>query len=229
MCRTISVIVCFCMVGFYGDLNAQIPEGAQFQPGSYVIPYRPIQQQKTACPVIANITSMEEALDALDEDNDDADDSTTEWEKTFSPQTIVSAPVAMSMPQPYDVPHLTFVYNHWTRRFHIAPYEPGYAANPAAFPRQTSPLHVWVSSAASTAQPQPQVPYMSYYDPDPVVLPAEIRLYGTKIAANLALQPQIQPMPLPSPRPDMAQSIAPPARTRMGERIRNVGAFFLPK
>jgi hypothetical protein len=216
-------------VGFYSNLNAQIPEGVQFQPGSYMVPYRSVQPQKAANPAIANTIGIAEALDALDEDNGEADDSTTAWEKKFSPQVIAPAPTTMPMPQPYDVPHLTFVYNHWTRRFHIAPYEPGYAANPAAFPIQTSPLHVWVSSAASGAQPNPQVPYMSYYDPDPVVLPAEIRLYGTKIAANLALQPQIQPMPLPSPRPDMAQPVAPPARTRVGERIRNAGTFFLPR
>jgi hypothetical protein len=168
---------------------------------------------------------MEEAIDALDQEGEETDDSTTEWEKKFSPQTTAVLPP--SQPQPYEVPHLTFVYNHWTGRFNIAPYEPGYAANPSAFPKQTSPLHIWVSSKSSASQPSPQVPYMSYYDPDPAILPAEIRLYGTKLAANLAMQPQIQPMPLPMPRPAMAQ---PAPKQRLGERLRqNFGTFLLPR
>jgi hypothetical protein len=226
MHRTVSIIVCVLLSGFCSGLNAQIPEGAQFQPGSYMVPYRSGQS-----PVIANKATvstsqtMEEAIDALEKEGNEADDSTTEWEKKFSPQTTAVLPVLQ--PQPYEVPHLTFVYNHWTGRFNIAPYEPGYAANPAAFPKQTSPLHVWVSSKSSAAQPNPQVPYMSYYDPDPVILPAEIRLYGTKLAADLAMQPQIQPMPLPMPKPAMAQPIP---RQRVGERLRqNIGTFILPR
>jgi len=226
MRRTVSIIVCVLFSGFCAGLDAQIPEGAQFQPGSYGVPYRSVQSPATAKPAAVNTATMEEALDALDNEGEEADDSTTAWEKKFSPQTTVALPVPQQ-PQCYEVPHLTFVYNHWTGRFNIAPYEPGYAANPAAFPKQTSPLHIWVSSKSSAAQPSPQVPYMSYYDPDPVILPAEIRLYGTKIAADLAMQPQIQPMPLPVPRPANAQPIP---RQRPIERLRqNLTPFVLPR
>ena len=213
MRRTVSVIVCVLMAGFYAGLNAQIPENARFQPGSYAQPYRP-----AANPVVV------ETEDATDENKDElkAENFETEWEKKFSPQTIAPLPP----PPPYEVPHLTFVYNRWTGRFHIAPYEPGYAANPSAFPMQTSPLHTWVYSASSAAQPHPQVPYMSYYDPDPVVLPAEIRMHSFNFLAPVR---GVQPMPLPVPKPAGAQPVAPPARTRIGERLRQSGTFFIPQ
>ncbi|MDR0328300.1 MAG: hypothetical protein LBI05_08405 [Planctomycetaceae bacterium] len=232
MCRIVSVIVCVVTLGFYAGLNAQIPEGAQFQPGSYMIPYRSVQRPQTENFSVVNPShSMEEAIDALEnDDEEESDDSTTEWEKKFSPQTILPPPLPPQLqPQPYEVPHLTFVYSHWTGRFHVAPYEPGYAANPAAFPKQTSPLHIWTSSKSSASQLSPQVPYMSYYDPDPIILPAEIQLYGSRLAAHLAHQPQIQPIPLPVPRPATAQPVTAPARTRIGERMRQVGTFYIPK
>jgi len=211
MRRIISVIVCVSLAGFHAGLNAQIPERAQFQPGSYGIPYHYTQQSLYALPTAAVV------------DDEEADDSRTEWEKKFSPQ-ITEPALTQPLPPPYEVPHLTFVYNHWTGRFHVAPYEPGYAANPAAFPTQTSPLHIWVSSKSSAAQPNPQVPYMSYYDPDPVILPAEIRLRGSRFSIPFT---QMQPMPLPVPRPESARPIQ-PSRTRLGERMRQTfGAFVV--
>ena len=217
MRRTSCVFVLaagFSAALFCGGLNAQIPENTQFQPGSYALPYHAVPQS-----VQLSVASDADATLANGEDMDDS--SQTEWEKKFSPQ--VMAP-ASAVPLPVqEVPHLTFVYSHWTHRFHVVPYEPGYAANPAAFPVQTSPLHVWVSSSSSASQPSPQVQYMSYYDPDPVILPAEIRLRGSRFAAPLT---QLQPMPLPVPRPETAQFLSPPARTRLGERFRqNFGAF----
>ena len=207
MRQTFSVFVCVVMAGFYTGLNAQIPESAMFQPGSYAVPYRPAQ-------VVTPAADYE--LEAID------DDTTTDWERKFSPQTIESSSAA-PLPPPYEVPHLTFVYNHWTGRFNIAPYEPGYAANPSAFPKQTSPRHIWVSARAAAAIPQPQVPYMSYYDPDPVILPAEIRLRGSRFAGPLT---QLQPVPLPVPRPETARPVNPPPRSRLGARIQyNFGAF----
>ena len=213
MRQTVSVIVCVLMAGFYAGLNAQIPENTRFQPGSYAQPYRPALN-----PVI-------ETKDTADEGEDEpkAENFETEWEKKFSPQTIVPPPVAPVMP--YEVPHLTFVYNRWTGRFHITPYEPGYAANPSAFPVQTSPLHTWVSSKSAASQPSPQVPYMSYYDPDPVVLPAEIKMHSLNFLAPIR---GVQPMPLPVPKPATAQPVAPPARTRIGERLRQNGTFYIP-
>ena len=213
---TVSLIVCIFMA-YYAGLNAQIPENAQFQPGSYAIPYqRPVPFN----PAVSSSAAADE--DEEEEEATDDDDSQTEWEKKFRPQTTAPPPPA-PLPPPYEVPHLQFVYNHWTGRFHIAPYEPGYAANPSAFPVQTSPLHIWVSSKSSAAQPRPQVPYMSYYDPDPVILPAEIRLRGSKLAAPFS---QIQPIPLPVPRPETAQ---PAPRVRLGERLRQTfGAFIVP-
>ena len=204
MRRTVSVIVCVLMAGFCAGLNAQIPENL-FQPGSYAVPQ--------ASPVVA---------DAVSGYGEDADDSRTEWEKRFSPQ-IAEPMAAQPLPPPYEVPHLTFVYNHWTGRFHVVPYEPGYAANPSAFPVQTSPLHIWVSSKSSAAQPSPQVQYMSYHDPDPVILPAEIRLRGSRFSAPLT---QLQPMPLPVPRPESARPVS-PSRTQLGERLRQTFGSFV--
>ena len=214
MRRTVSIIVCVFVAGFCASLNAQIPESVQFQPGSYAVPHRSYQRM---LPV--NVSPSVVAAPA--EDADDA--SKTDWERQFSPQ--ITTATAAASPMPYEVPHLTFVYCHWTGRFHITPYEPGYAANPSAFPKQTSPLHIWISSKSSAAQPSPQVPYMSYYDPDPVVLPAEIRYRGSRFGAMLT---QNQPMPMPVAKPETAQPLAPPARTRLGERMRqNYGPFVV--
>ena len=217
MRRAVSVIVCVLMAGFYAGLNAQIPENARFQPGSYAQPYRPAVN-----PVVIETTNS-----ATDEGEDEAglkaENFETEWEKNFSPQTIVPPPPVLV--PPYEVPHLTFVYNRWTGCFHITPYEPGYAANPSAFPVQTSPLHTWISSKSSAAQLPPQVPYMSYYDPDPVVLPAEIKMHSFNFVRPITGQ---QVMPLPMPKPAAAQPVAPPARTRLGERLRQNGTFFIP-
>jgi hypothetical protein len=205
MRRTISILVCVFMVFSCAGLNAQIPERVLFQPGSY-----------------AESWSSPRAVPVVKADGKGADDaSKTEWEKRFSPQVLEDVSEA-----PYEVPYLTYAYNRWTGRFHLAPYEPGYAANPSAFPKQTSPLHIWVSSKSSAAQPSPQVPYMSYYDPDPVILPAEIRSRGSKFGAIL---PKMEPMPLPVPKPETAQFLAPPAKTRFGERLRqNHGQFIVP-
>ena len=216
MRRTFFVVVCVLMAGFCVGLNAQIPENAQFMPGTFARPYRPVQS-----PVATTA-----AVDVIDADEIEADDSETEWEKRFSPQTVTS-PAPAPLP-PYEVPHLTFVYNRWTGRFHVVPYEPGYAANPSAFPVQTSPLHVWVSAKSAASQPRPQVPYMSYYDPDPVILPAEIRMHSLKLASAMSESiTQMQPMPLPVPRPATAQPVSPPARTRLGERLRQSLAPFV--
>jgi len=163
-------------------------------------------------------------VDAVQTAGTEADDSTqTDWERKFSPQIIEA--IQAAPPVLYEVPHLTFVYSHRTGRFHITPYEPGYAANPSAFPKQTSPLHTWISSRSSAAQPHPQVQYMSYYDPDPVILPAEIRIPGSRFGSMLT---QMQPVPMPVPRPETAQPLAPPTRTRLGERLRqNYGPFVV--
>jgi hypothetical protein len=215
MRRTVSFVVCVLMAGFCAGLEAQIPENARFQPGSYAIPYHAAQRQ---APVGVATAAQAKADDAATDD-----ESKTEWEKKFSPQTI--EPAAAPQPAPYVVPHLTFAYNHWTHRFHVVPYEPGYAASPKEFPTQTSPLHIWVSSQSSHAQPSPQVQYMSYYDPDPVILPAEIRLRGSRFSA---LFTDLQPIPMPMPRPETAQPISPPARTRLGERLRQtLGPFVV--
>jgi len=212
MRRSVSIPVCVLMTILCCGLNAQIPEGAQFQPGSYAVPYhRPMPVH----PLPAAPLPEEETV---------ADDSQTDWEKQFSPQHTVAAPLPVApQPPPYEVPHLTYVYNHFTGRFRIAPYEPGYAADPSAFPVQTSPMHIWVYSPSSAAQPHPQVPYMSYYDPDPVIMPAEIRLPGSRFVVNF---PQIQTMPLPVPRPD---STIPVRGPRLTDRVRQTfGSFIVP-
>ena len=210
MRRTVSTVVCVLMAGFCVGLNAQIPENPRFQPGSYAVPHGSYAVQATPVPAVTEA------------EGEEADDLKTEWEKRFSPQ-IAEPMAARPLPPPVEVPHLTFVYNHWTGRFHVVPYEPGYAANPSAFPQQTSPLHIWISSKSSSAQPSSQVPYMSYYDPDPVILPAEIRLHGSRFSAPLT---QLQPMPLPVPRPESAQPVH-PSRTRIGERMRQTFGTFI--
>ena len=211
MRRTISLFVCVLMAGFYAGLNAQIPENPRFQPGSYaLLP----GSYAVPAPALPAVTEAEGA---------ETEDVRTEWEKRFSPQ-IAAPMVAQPLPPPVEVPYLTFTYNHWTGRFHVVPYEPGYAANPAAFPHQTSPLHIWISSKSSAAQPSPQVQYMSYYDPDPVILPAEIQLRGTRFSAPFT---QLQPMPLPVPQPEGAQLAYPPPRNRLGERIRQAFGTFV--
>ena len=216
MRRTVSVVVCVLMAGFCAGLNAQIPENPRFQPGSYGVPYSVYPAQPSTTMVMHVVPETTDAV------GDETDDSRSEWEKRFSPQVV--EPMTMCpLPPPVEVPHLTFAYNHWTGRFHVVPYEPGYAANPSAFPQQTSPLHIWISSKSSSAQPHSQVPYMSYYDPDPVILPAEIRLHGSRFSAHLT---QMQPVPLPMPRPDTAQPTR-PARTRLGERVQKTFGSFI--
>lgn len=218
---TVSAVVCVLLtglcIGLPGErVNAQIPEYPQFQSVTYArLPYNSSPQQSAA----TNISSA--ATDAVSEEDND---SWTEWEKKFSPQTLEPVVVQpVPEPVPYEVPYLTYVYNHRTGRFHITPYEPGYAANPAAFPKQTSPLHVWVSAKPAASQPNPQVPYMSYYDPDPVILPAEIRLRGSRFAVPLT---NLQPVPLPVPKPPTAVPLSPPARTRIGGQIRQTFSPF---
>ena len=208
-----TIFVCVLMAFFCAGLNAQIPERVLFQPGSYAESW----SSQRAVPV--GVSPRVAAVKA--DGKEVGDTSKTEWEKRFSQQVLEAVSEA-----PYEVPYLTYVYNHWTGRFHLAPYEPGYAANPSAFPKQTSPLHIWVSSKSSAAQPSPQVPYMSYYDPDPIILPAEIRIRGSRFGAMLT---KTEPMPLPVPKPEAAQPLAPPAKTRLGERLRqNHGPFIVP-
>lgn len=206
---------------FCAGLNAQIPAQARFQPSSYAHQYRPVQ--RTALP---NTIQMQ---------GRNVDELKTEWEKVFLPQEPESVLHELPAPQPYEVPHLTFTYNHWSKTFHVVPYEQGYAANPAAFPKQTSPMHIWVSSQSSVSQPSPQVPYMSYHDPDPVILPAEIRMRGTRfIDSSASSYPSkhayqsahVQPIPMPVPRPATAAPIYGPARTRIGQKIQQVFGPF---
>jgi len=210
MRRIVSVIVCVLMAGIHTGLNAQIPEQVWFQPGSFGVPYRTFQLPP---PVFVQVTPA-----------DVADDTQTDWERQFSPEVAEPAPVFVAVPQPYQVPHLQFVYNQWTGRFHIAPYEPGYAASPGEFPNQTSPLHIWISSRSGAGQPKQQVQYMCYHDAPPVILPAEIRLRGSRFFTPLT---QAQPLSMPVPRPASAQPITPPARTRIGERVRQNTAPFI--
>ena len=213
MRRIISIIVCVLMVGAYAGVNAQIPEQILYQPATHGVPFRTFQMPP---PVFMYVTPATEHAD-------DAEGFQTDWERDLGLQERPT-PVLVAVPQPYQVPHLQFVYNHWSGRFHIAPFEPGYAASPWEFPVQTSPLHIWKSSRSSSGHPGQQVQYMCYHDPPPVILPAEIRLRGSGLFIPLT---QAQPIPLPLPRPDTAQPITPPARTRIGERVRQNWAPFI--
>ncbi|MDR3234780.1 MAG: hypothetical protein LBT46_14155 [Planctomycetaceae bacterium] len=224
---------------------SQIPENARFQPGSYAFgPYvPPLHFAPQPLP-----ESDDEESEADDEEStadfgsgeaDNAEEtsktewSKTDWEKKFAPilnaaqgnaaKSNVSNNAAVQTPPGVyqQVPYLQFSYDKWNRRFHLVPYEPGYAMRPAEFPARTSPLYVFISSLSSEAIPQPPVRYMSYYDPAPIVLPAEIRLRGTRF-----FERDMQPMPLPVPKPANAVLVSPPPRTQLGRTIQNTFGDF---
>ena len=183
-----------------------------FQPGVHGVPF---QQFQLPQPQFVYIDVPAAAEDAGGEQ--------TEWERAFAPPPAGPTRVLVAIPQPFQVPHLQFVYCHWSGRFHMTPYEPGYASSPWEFPESTSPLHIWKSSRGG-GPPRPQVPHMCYHDPAPVVLPAEIRLRGSGL---MTLKTQAQPIPMPLPRPASAELITPPARTMIGERVRQNWAPFI--
>jgi hypothetical protein len=219
---TIITALFVCSVLLCLNAGAQIPENARFQPGSYAFgPYH--QQPYNAPQVLPKPLPQEDAEEADDAEDADESDTRTDWEKKFAPVLNANKP----QPQPVvpyssqPMPYLAFSYNHWSRRFNLVPYEPGYAMAPQEFPVGTAPIHQFASSLSSESMPKPQIPYASYYDPDPVVLPATIRLRGTRF-----FQRDMQPMPLPVPKPANAVPVNPPPKTKIGRTIQDTFGDF---
>ncbi|MDR3181369.1 MAG: hypothetical protein LBT89_00365 [Planctomycetaceae bacterium] len=221
--------LCFALWCVLAD--AQIPENARFQPGSYAFgPYVP-RYAPQPLPAAAN----EEETVAAEKNADTekaGEDTATDWEKKFAPIFNAAKNGAARQPMPgtyppalltpsEPVPHLSFAYDKWSRRFNLIPYEPGYAMSPTEFPAGTSPMYVFVSSMSSQSVIQPPVRYMSYYDPDPVVLPASIRLRGSRF-----FQKDMQPMPMPVPKPVNAVPAGTPPRTQIGKAVQNTFGDF---
>ncbi|GHT11883.1 hypothetical protein FACS1894170_06020 [Planctomycetales bacterium] len=222
---TIITALFVCSVLLCLNAEAQIPENARFQPGSYAFgPY--YQQPYNAPQPLPKPLPQEDAeeADTVEEDEADEADAKTDWEKKFAPVLNANKPQPQQPVVPYNsqpVPYLAFSYDKWNRRFHLVPYEPGYAMAPQEFPGGTAPIHQFVSSLSSESMPKPQVPYLSYYDPDPVVLPATIQLHGTRF-----FQKDMQPMPLPVPKPANAVPVGQPPKTKIGRAIQDTFGDF---
>ncbi|MDR0706056.1 MAG: hypothetical protein LBF88_13870 [Planctomycetaceae bacterium] len=165
------------------QVNAQIPERVLFQPGSYAFGsyYSAGSSQSVALPSSTATAIDEESAETENTENteNDAKKNQTEWETVFSvekPQqeqdsetdlieTGVSAPLNFT-----TVPYLAYHRDPLTHRIHVVPYQPGYAADPEAFPEHQSKLNLLLSTLPCREQNRPQVQYASYYDPDPVII-----------------------------------------------------------
>jgi hypothetical protein len=180
-------IVLVLATSFLADqTNAQIPERVLFQPGSYVhsvnysaySPYSPNIPQPSVLPSDVAVAEKGEETDVDDEADDEA--NKTEWEITFGVDKplqedetaafIKRIEASPASEKTEIVPYLAYYRNPWTHRIHVVPYQPGYAAEPEAFPEHQSKLNLWLSSLPSREQNRPQIQYASYYDPDPVII-----------------------------------------------------------
>jgi hypothetical protein len=226
MRRILLFAVSVLITGFPFYAGGQIPERTMFQPGTYGFgPYIQSSIPPAAVPSLPAADSDEtDSTPASSESvpEGEKDDLRTEWEKAFAPQQLephVNAPAPLVPPaakpeaQPIYVPHLAFAYDKKTQQFRLTPYEGGYAASPAEFPRALSPLHNYFASPYSASQIFPQVRYMSYYEPDPVILPAAIKQRWLRFMQN------DQPIPIPSP-PQPETPRAPRSRDRITSRSR---------
>ncbi|MDR0609185.1 MAG: hypothetical protein LBG58_03670 [Planctomycetaceae bacterium] len=162
--------------------NAQIPERVLFQPGSYAFgPYYSAGiSQSIALPTSTALA--EETTETENTENSESDaeeENQTEWETAFGVETPLQEPekqadsieVGVSASSnPATVPYLAYHRNPLTHRIHVVPYQPGYAAEPEAFPEHQSKLNLLLSTLPSREQNRPQVKYASYYDPDPVII-----------------------------------------------------------
>jgi hypothetical protein len=186
-------IVLVLVVSFLvNQTNAQIPERVLFQPGSYAFgPYyssRPAGVSQPAGLPTGNIPAEKSVKTEAETDFDenqtdgatDADENQTEWETTFGveePQegnneneAGLAGTGVLALPEPATVPYLAYHRNPLTHRIHVVPYQPGYAAEPEAFPEHQSKLNLLLSTLPSREQNRPQVQYASYYDPDPEII-----------------------------------------------------------
>jgi hypothetical protein len=165
--------------------NAQIPERVLFQPGSYAFgPYYSVGiSQSVALPSSTTTVTVLDNESAKPENADYNEDNTeenqTEWETIFGveePQQeqeietdLIETGVSVSL-NFATVPYLAYHRDPLTHRIHVVPYQPGYAAEPEAFPEHQSKLNLLLSTLPCREQNRPQVQYASYYDPDPVII-----------------------------------------------------------
>jgi hypothetical protein len=163
--------------------NAQIPERVLFQPGSYAFgPYYSAGiSQPAALPTSTALLAEEAAETEKSEkaESDADEENQTEWETIFGVEKPQQEPenetdsietgVSISS-TPATVPYLAYHRNPLTHRIHVVPYQPGYAAEPEAFPEHQSKLNLLLSTLPSREQNRQQVQYASYYDPDPVII-----------------------------------------------------------
>ncbi|MDR3198588.1 MAG: hypothetical protein LBU34_12040 [Planctomycetaceae bacterium] len=170
-------IVLVLVTSFFADQgNAQIPERVLFQPGSYAFgPYYSVPSAEVARPVVLSAEAVPAEEAPKPEDN--ADENKTEWETTFGveePQqeneTVLNETGVSVSSNLTTVPYLAYHRDPLTHRIHVVPYQPGYAAEPEAFPEHQSKLNLLLSTLPSREQNRPQVQYASYYDPDPVII-----------------------------------------------------------
>ncbi|MDR2757450.1 MAG: hypothetical protein LBC20_17285 [Planctomycetaceae bacterium] len=176
-------IVLVLVTSFLADQgNAQIPERVLFQPGSYAFgPYYSVPSAEAAQPValLTNAVPAEEPLEEPDNNTEEnsTEENKTEWETTFGVEEpeqeneigLTQTGVFISS-KLVTVPYLAYHRNPLTHRIHVVPYQPGYAAEPEAFPEHQSKLNLLLSTLPSREQNRPQVRYASYYDPDPVII-----------------------------------------------------------
>jgi hypothetical protein len=150
---TISAAVCI-LSAFALEATAQLSEAPRFQPSTYAVP----ALTPPAPPAPGSATTV-----AVKPEQ-------TDWERNFG-QT--------NQESDEPVPYLTWYYDEYKGRFHLARYEPGYAESTDEFPISQSPLHRWKNDLFGHTSPTPQVQYMSYYDTTPIViLPAVVELKG---------------------------------------------------
>ncbi|MCL2743412.1 MAG: hypothetical protein FWE67_06145 [Planctomycetaceae bacterium] len=135
---------------------AQIPERVIFQPGSYA---------GGAYGYGANKTIAVAAVSAVPQ---------TEWETVFGEEQDAAAEMPAGVACSSDVvvmpmPYLAYHKNPFTGRIHIIPYQKGYPC-PEEFPKKESCVTFALSALPSRTQNQPQIEYLSYYDPMPEIL-----------------------------------------------------------
>ncbi|MDR2438030.1 MAG: hypothetical protein LBE12_01495 [Planctomycetaceae bacterium] len=206
-------IVLVLVTSFAADQgNAQIPERVLFQPGSYAFgPYYSAISTDVAEPVVLPI-------DAVPAEESTETENKTEWETTFGveePQqnnktNLIQTGSFISL-KPTTIPYLAYHRDPLTHRIHVVPYQPGYAADPEAFPKHQSQLNLWLSTLPCREQNHQQVQYADYYDPDPVIItdkPSRLQLilgYSNALwtsccenrwGVRLAQCPEVEPVAL---------------------------------
>jgi hypothetical protein len=161
-------------------VNAQIPERVLFQPGSYAFgPYYSAGISQSVALPTSTATVLDEEAAETENTESDAEENQTEWETVFGveePQQeqererdLIETGVSVSS-NFTTVPYLAYHRDPLTHRIHVVPYQPGYAAEPEAFPEHQSKLNLLLSTLPCREQNRPQVQYASYYDPDPAII-----------------------------------------------------------